>query len=355
MDKRRENAFKSDSGQQRRQLFLSHSEFRSYGALNQLNPDFNSPQGNLRIDYSLESSLDPKTKLFLQKLELVNDSTLTNPDKFEFIENNTNVFVRRSDPEAMVFFIHGYGGTSMIKNQIFLKSLCCSNLAIFAMDGRGFGLSDGLHGFISDFDSFVCDYETIFLRCASLFPEKKKFIVSSSMGGAVSIFLSKRSCASLITGFVLLCPLLRISDDLLPSYPIIQLFKLASWFLPFSKSSPSQEISYKIYKNAQLGSISRENPIYYTEVARLKTSYELIKATSEITEIIEDFDKPFLLLHGQDDTVTCPKASRDFFDCSKSQDKEIFVLPDQRHALLWEDQGAFVYDKIVSWIISRAH
>ncbi|WMV14804.1 hypothetical protein MTR67_008189 [Solanum verrucosum] len=60
-------------------------------------------------------------------------------------------------PKAMVYFCHGYGDTCTFFVEGIARKLASSGYGVFAMDYPGFGLSEGLHGYIPSFDKLVDD------------------------------------------------------------------------------------------------------------------------------------------------------------------------------------------------------
>ena len=47
------------------------------------------------------------------------------------------------------------------------------------------------------------------------------------------------------------------------------------------------------------------------------------EATKRISASVHEFNAPFIILHGLEDKVTCPKVSEDFYKDSLSKDKDI--------------------------------
>lgn len=60
-------------------------------------------------------------------------------------------------PRAVICFCHGYGDTCTFFFEGIARKLASSGFGVFAMDHPGFGLSDGLHGYIPSFDQLVDD------------------------------------------------------------------------------------------------------------------------------------------------------------------------------------------------------
>ncbi|CAO2830001.1 unnamed protein product [Amaranthus hypochondriacus] len=57
--------------------------------------------------------------------------------------------------KGVVCFCHGYGDTCTFLFEGIARRIAGSGYAVYAVDHPGFGLSDGLHGYISNFDDLV--------------------------------------------------------------------------------------------------------------------------------------------------------------------------------------------------------
>ncbi|KAK1355642.1 hypothetical protein POM88_051353 [Heracleum sosnowskyi] len=62
-----------------------------------------------------------------------------------------------SPPKALICFCHGYGDTCTFFVEGIARKLASSGYGVFAMDYAGFGLSEGLHGYIPSFNKLVDD------------------------------------------------------------------------------------------------------------------------------------------------------------------------------------------------------
>ncbi|XP_028096825.1 granule-bound starch synthase 1, chloroplastic/amyloplastic-like [Camellia sinensis] len=60
-------------------------------------------------------------------------------------------------PKAIIYYCHGYGDTCTFLAEGIARKLVFSGYGVFAMDYPGFGLSEGLHGYIPSFDILVDD------------------------------------------------------------------------------------------------------------------------------------------------------------------------------------------------------
>lgn len=344
------------TGEERRKLYLKDKAIHSYNYkdINPMLPQYSkSFPPNLRCDSSLLSGRDSH-HFFIQKWELVepafsNDPLQTN----DFIINNPELLKVRSNPKAVLFFIHGYGATSLYTSQLIIKNLCTQNYVVFAMDGYGHGLSDGIHAYIPDFKLYVQDYKTVYDKYATLYKGKKNFLVSVSMGGAVAIFLESLDTKKLYSGSVFISPMIKIAQEMIPNQLVMQIFKVMAFVLPRAKLTPSPNINDLIFNNLEISNIVKEYPLYYSETARLGTSFEILNCTMNCEKLFDKFELPFFLLHGENDVVTCVDGAKIFYKVSGSKDKKMKLYKGQRHALMFEEVAQEAFNDIVNWIDER--
>jgi acylglycerol lipase len=116
-----------------------------------------------------------------------------------------------SKPRALVCFCHGYGDTCTFFFEGIARRLALSGYGVFAMDYPGFGLSEGLHGYIPSFDLLVQDviehYSNI--KANPEFSSLPSFLFGQSMGGAVSLKIHLKQ-PNAWAGAVLLAPMCKV-------------------------------------------------------------------------------------------------------------------------------------------------
>lgn len=86
-------------------------------------------------------------------------------------------------------FCHGYGDTCTFFFEGIAKHIAASGYGLYAIDHPGFGLSQGLHGYIPKFDRIVDNVIEIYKRMKGR-PEivgLPRFLFGQSMGGAVAL------------------------------------------------------------------------------------------------------------------------------------------------------------------------
>ncbi|CAN6445128.1 unnamed protein product [Victoria cruziana] len=223
--------------------------------------------------------------------------------------------------KAMIFFCHGYGDTCTFFFEGTARKLASCGYGVFAIDYPGFGLSDGLHGYIPNFDILVDDVMEQFSKVKEN-PEYRNlpcFLLGQSMGGAVAlkIHLKQRQAWN---GAILIAPMCKIADDMVPHWLVQQLLIAVSKFFPKQKLVPTKDLADMAFKD--------------------KSKRKLVSL-------------PLLILHGQADVVTDPSVSKALYEKAISRDKKLILYEGAYHAILEgeSDESIFhVLEDVVSWL-----
>ncbi|XP_020265244.1 caffeoylshikimate esterase isoform X2 [Asparagus officinalis] len=214
--------------------------------------------------------------------------------------------------KAALFFCHGYGDTCTFFFEGVAKRIAAAGYAVYAMDYPGFGLSQGLHGYIPSFDKMV-DYvieQYTVIRAMKEVRGLPHFLLGQSMGGAVALKVHLKQQKEW-DGLLLVAPMCK----------------------------------------------AEFNVISYCDQMRLKTAVELIKATQDIESELEKVSSPLLILHGAADKVTDPKVSKYLYEKASTEDKTLKLYEESYHSILEgepDDRIESVIDDIICWLDSRS-
>ncbi|KAL0823572.1 hypothetical protein Bca101_047249 [Brassica carinata] len=249
------------------------------------------------------------------------------------------------------------------------RRLALSGYGVFAMDYPGFGLSQGLHGFIPSFDLLVEDviehYSNIKGYKLSMtssgltnsqdnpeFSSLPSFLFGQSMGGAVSLKIHFKQPIAW-TGAVLVAPMCKIADDMVPPPVLKQILIGLANVLPKHKLVPQKDLAEAAFRDVRKRNMTQYNVICYSGKPRLRTAVEMLRTTQEIEQQLEKVSLPILILHGEADTVTDPSVSRELYQKAKSSDKKIVLYKDAYHSLLEGEPDEMilrVLADIISWL-----
>lgn len=259
--------------------------------------------------------------------------------------------------KAALCFCHGYGSTCTFFFEGIARRIAQSGYAVYAVDYPGFGLSEGLHGYISDFDELVDDVIEQFtnIKGRSEVRGLPFFIMGESMGGAVTLKIHLREPYKW-DGVILVAPMCKIADDVMPPAIVLKLLALMSEVLPQAKLFPQKDISRLSYRDPRKRNTAGYNVISYKDQMRSRTAVELLKATSDIETQLDKVSSPLLILHGAADKVTDPLVSQLLYEKASSKDKSLKLYQDAYHCILQgepDDTIFTVLNDIVTWLDSR--
>ncbi|XP_010420291.1 PREDICTED: caffeoylshikimate esterase-like [Camelina sativa] len=280
-------------------------------------------------------------------------------ESYEMNSRGIEIFSKSWLPEAtslkaLVCFCHGYGDTCTFFFEGIARRLALSGYGVFAMDYPGFGLSEGLHGYIPSFDLLVQDVMEHYSKIKENpeFSSLPSFLFGQSMGGAVSLKIHLKQ-PNAWTGAVLVAPMCKIADDLVPPPVLKQILIGLANVLPRHKLVPQKDLAEAAFRDVRKREMTPYNVICYSGKPRLRTAVEMFHTTQEIEKQLQKVSLPILILHGEADTVTDPSVSRELYEKAKSSDKKIVLYEDAYHSLLEgepDDMILRVLSDIILWL-----
>ncbi|KAL5140152.1 Caffeoylshikimate esterase [Glycine soja] len=251
----------------------------------------------------------------------------------EWYERNSRgleIFCKNWMPEpgvplkAALCFCHGYGSTCTFFFDGIAKRIDASGYGVYAMDYPGFGLSEGLHGYIPKFDDLVDDVIEHYTKIKAR-PEVRglpRFILGQSMGRAIALKFHLKE-PNTWDGVILVAPMCKVAEGMLPPMAVLK---------------------------------AGYNVISYDHPTGLKTGMELLSATQEIESLLHKVSAPLLILHGADDLVTDPLVSQFLYEKASSKDKTLEIYEGSYHGILEgepDDRIFAVHNDIIPWLDFR--
>ncbi|XP_052198132.1 caffeoylshikimate esterase isoform X1 [Diospyros lotus] len=260
--------------------------------------------------------------------------------------------------KAVVCFCHGYGDTCTFFFEGIARKLALSGYGVFAMDYPGFGLSEGLHGYIPSFDILVDDVIEHYSKIQEIpeFSGLPRFLFGQSMGGAVILKVHLKQ-PNAWNGAILVAPMCKIADDMVPPQLVTKILIGVAKVLPKHKLVPQKDLAELAFRELKKREMAAFNVIAYKHKPRLRTAVQLLRTTQAIEHQLEEVSLPLLILHGEADTVTDPSVSKALYEKARSSDKEYKLYKDSYHCLLEgepDDVIARVFEDIIFWLDQRS-
>jgi acylglycerol lipase len=248
-------------------------------------------------------------------------------------------------PRAIVPIAHG-GAEHSGRYAWVAGQLTARDYAVYAVDHRGHGQSDGPRAYVDRLDNAVADLHRLQELARERHPGAPAFLLGHSMGGLIALSYALRHQDEL-TGLVLSAPLAVL--DVNP------LARTASRVL--SAAAPRLPI-YKIdgttlSRDPEVVRAYDADPLNHRGPLPARTVGELTRATAGLPERLPSLTLPILTMSGSRDRLVDPAGSVLVEARAGSADKTILDYDGFYHELLNEPERDRVVADVVEWIEAR--
>jgi acylglycerol lipase len=259
------------------------------------------------------------------------------------------IFVRSwlpdSKPRAVIVVCHGVNSHSGQYAWVG-EQLADSGLAVYALDLRGRGKSDGERFYVEDVADYVSDVTGVIRLAKSRNPGLPLFLLGHSAGGVVSSIYTLDNQAELAgficesfafqvpaPGFALAA--IKGLSHIAPRLPVLKLKNE-----DFSRDPKAVEAL-------------NNDPLTAHEVQPAMTVAALVRADERLREEFPQITLPLLIMHGTDDKATVCHGSQFFYETAGSKDKTLKLYQGHYHDLLNDVGKEGVMADVKAWIDSR--
>ena len=245
-------------------------------------------------------------------------------------------------PRGVVVLSHGFNSHSGYYLWA-AEQLLASGLAVYALDYRGRGKSDGERYYIEQFSEYQSDLDMTVKLARSREPGLPIFVLGHSAGGVIAcnyVLDNQKDIAGLICeSFAYRVPA--------PDFALAVL-KGLSHLAPHAHvlSLPKKEFS----RDPKVVQALIDDPLLANEVQPTKTVAEMVRADERLKRDFPLFTLPLLIIHGTKDTVTRPEGSQEFYARASSSDKTLKLYEGFAHDPLNDIGKETVMADIRAWI-----
>jgi len=242
--------------------------------------------------------------------------------------------IHRSAPEvSRIAIVHGIGEHSRHYGNV-VDTLLPKGISIWALDLRGHGKSEGKRGHIRSFDEYISDV----LSVIDIMKEKKGddtkcFLLGHSMGGLIAICFGLRY-PDLIDGLIASSPALGLAVEV-PT--VKRVFgNIMSGVFPSLTMANGLDVSI-LSHDEQVVKAYIKDPLVHDRVsARWFT--EILNAMEYVNSSATKLKIPILIQLAQDDHLTDPLVSEEFFERLTVRDKTLRVYGGLYHEIYSEKE-----------------
>lgn len=226
------------------------------------------------------------------------------------------------------------------------EALAAHGLAVYALDMRGRGKSEGERFYVQSVDDHVGDLHKMVRIAKEREPGLPVFLLGHSAGGVVSCVYALEHQNELAG---LIC------EDFAHEVPAPD-FAL-SFLKAIARVAPhvgTLKLKNKLFsRDPAIVAEMNSDPLIANEKQPAQTMAALIDADRRLRKEFDQIRIPVLIMHGKNDQVTKPSGSQFFFDHTGSTDKTLKLYEGGFHDLLRDTDKQVVLSDIEGWIDRR--
>jgi len=245
-------------------------------------------------------------------------------------------------PRAVVVICHGvnsHGGQHRWTAEQFVGK----GLAVYALDLRGRGRSDGERFYVEDVADYVADVAGAVKIAKARHPGLPAFLLGHSAGGVTSAVYTLDNQAEL-AGFI--CESFAFQVPA-PGFALAAIKGLSH----IAPRLPVLKLKMEDFtRDPQALAALNADPLTAHEAQPAATVAALVRADERLREEFPLIKLPVLILHGTEDKATVPAGSQFFFDTVGSMDKTLKLYEGHFHDLLNDVGKEGVMADIMAWI-----
>jgi len=256
----------------------------------------------------------------------------------------------KQEPRGVVIIVPGFNAHSGYYAWV-AEQLAAKGLAVYAVDLRGRGNSDGERFYVDDFEDYVSDVEAVVKVARSREESSREsslpfFLLGHSAGGVVSCLYTLDHQPELAG---LICE--SFAHELPAPDFALAVFKGLGHLAPHAHilHLPNERFS----RDPKVVEAMDQDPLIAHETQPTRTMAALVRADERLKKEFPQITLPLLILHGTDDKNTRPDGSRHFYDMAGSTDKTLKLYEGGFHDLLNDIDKREVMQDIEDWIGAR--
>jgi lysophospholipase len=234
-------------------------------------------------------------------------------------------------PRAVLLVAHGFGEHSG-RYQNLVDYFQPLDYAIYALDHRGHGKSDGLRVEVDDYGDYVADLKTFFDLVRKENASGDIFLVGHSMG------------ASIATAYAA-----QYQDDL--AGLILSGGGIATNTTP--PRPAGLELADTLSRDPAVVEAYRNDPLVYHGALPTGRDSAMAQMRERLPELVGMIRLPILVMAGAASPLGDGPRSEALFEAVSSPDKTLKLYPDLLHEIFNEPEWPNVMDDMAAWLEER--
>jgi len=248
-------------------------------------------------------------------------------------------------PRAVVVIVHGFNSHSGQYGWV-AEQLVASGFAVYALDLRGRGQSEGERFYVQNFADYVNDLASFVHQAKAKEPGLPVFVLGHSAGGVVSCVYALEHQTE-ISG--LICE--SFAHQVPAPDVALSILKGLAHVAPHAHVLKLKNEDFS--RDPVAVAAMNNDPLIADEVQPTQTVAEMVRADERLKKEFPLITLPLLILHGTLDKATRPSGSQFFYDTAGSTDKTLKFYEGHFHDLLNDIGKEAVMADIQQWIVKR--
>lgn len=249
-------------------------------------------------------------------------------------------------PRAVVVVAHGVGEHSGRYGPVALRWRD-AGYAVYALDHRGHGRSDGPRAFVDRMAHAVADLGVAVEVACRRHPGAPPFLAGHSLGGAIALARALEEPGGL-AGLILSAP--AVSFDGAPAALRLAVRALSA----VAPRLPIHRIDVTaVSRDPDVVAAYRSDPLVHHGALPARTVAELLATAEGFPAALPDLRLPVLVMHGTADRLTSPAGSRLVHDRCGSPDRTLRLYEGLYHEVFNEPERDRVLGDVVDWLDAR--
>jgi alpha-beta hydrolase superfamily lysophospholipase len=260
-----------------------------------------------------------------------------------------NIFFRSwrpsGTPRGVVVVVPGFNSHSGYYGWV-ADQFVARGLAVYAVDLRGRGKSDGERFYVQEFADYVTDAAGLVALAKSREPGLHVFLLGHSAGGVVACTYALEHQAELAG---LICESFAFQVPA-PDFALAVL-KGLSHIAPHAHVLPLKNEDFS--RDPKVVAAMNADPLIAHETQPTQTVAAMVRADERLKKEFPLITLPVFILHGTADKATRPSGSQAFYDAAGSTDKTLKLYEEGFHDLLNDTDKVTVMADITRWVDER--
>jgi alpha-beta hydrolase superfamily lysophospholipase len=251
------------------------------------------------------------------------------------------------DPVKAVLVIAHGGGEHSARYGWVAEQLVAAGYAVYALDHRGHGRSQGGRVMFERWDYVLADLQTLIDRARSAHPDLPVFLFGHSLGGAISISYARRhedelaglALSGAVASLGVVSPVTRIAAKVLSRVaPGLGVFQVDATTLS---------------KDPEVVRAYEQDPLVHHGKFPARTAAEISAVVERFPDDVPGLRLPLLVMHGLGDEIAPPEGSRMVHERAGSPDKTLKLYDGLLHEILNEPERDQVAADLLDWLEAR--